>query len=222
LTLVANAQAGLQIYDTQGGDTITVGAASQTVDNEGTSCLLVKATAQNAAATVVGGNAGATLEVTTAGTFSLASGDSNLTVTLDAASVLTLNRMQLVTADATVGNSIVSIEAPGQTVLSGPSDTILDANLAGFTLTGTAASMNIDTIQGFNCNDIINVTDFLPAATSITVSTASGGTGLDMSCGDEEVRLTLAGFTDQGSFQINPNGSGGAFITYHENGARMA
>jgi hypothetical protein len=213
LTLVANAQPDLQIYDTQGGDTIAVGAASQTIDNSGGSGLRVEATAADACATVIGGEAGATLEVTTPGTVTLAAGDSNLTVKLDAAAVLILNNMQFITADASVGNSVVTTEAAGQTVLSGISDTILDANSAGFTLTGAASNMNLDVIQNFNANDIIDITDFLPSATSVTASNVSGGVSLTLSSGGEQARMILAGFTDHGLFQVNSNGDGGSLIT---------
>jgi hypothetical protein len=184
------------------------------VTNSGTESLLVEATAANAGATVIGGTAGATLEVTKSGTVTLASGDDNLTVKLDAASTLVLNRMEFIVADASVGNSAVTTQAAGQIVLAGTSDTVNDVNETGFTLTGTATNMDSNTIINFNALDVIDITNFYPCSSSISESISPSGTDLNISCGGEQTHLNLAGFSGRGSFIVSSDHTGGSLITY--------
>ena len=90
----ANTTAGLQISGSStGGDTITLGAATQSVIAGGAN-ETIKATAANAGASISGLGANSTLQITTGGTIALNAATDVTTVKLSAASTLTLNGMR--------------------------------------------------------------------------------------------------------------------------------
>ncbi len=98
-TFTANTTAGLKISGSStGGDTITLGAPTQSVIAGGAN-ETIKATAANAGASISGLGANSTLQITNGGTIALNATTDVTTVKLSAASNLTLNGMQFITAD---------------------------------------------------------------------------------------------------------------------------
>ena len=95
-TFTANTTAGLKISGSStGGDTITLGAATQSVIAGGAN-ETIKATAANAGASISGLGANSTLQITNGGTVALNAATDVSTVKLSAASNLTLNGMQFI------------------------------------------------------------------------------------------------------------------------------
>ena len=104
----ANTTAGLQISGSStGGDTITLGAPTQSVIAGGAN-ETIKATAANAGASISGLGANSTLDITTGGTIALNATTDVNTVKLSAASTLTLNTMQFITADGSSGDDTIT------------------------------------------------------------------------------------------------------------------
>ena len=104
----ANTTAGLQISGSStGGDTITLGAPTQSVIAGGPN-ETIKATAANAGAAISGLGANSTLDITNGGTITLNAATDVSTVKLSAASNLTLNGMQFITATGSSGADTIT------------------------------------------------------------------------------------------------------------------
>ena len=115
----ANSTAGLQISGSSaGGDTITLGAPTQSVVAGGPN-ETVKASAANAGASVSGLGANSTLDITTGGTITLNANTDVTTVKLTSASTLMLNGMQFITADGSTGADTIQAGAIDQTLTGG-------------------------------------------------------------------------------------------------------
>ncbi|MGB9153392.1 MAG: choice-of-anchor D domain-containing protein [Alphaproteobacteria bacterium] len=100
----ANNTANLVINGTSNADTITVGAASQTVNGEGGNDRII-ASAANAGVLVNGGTGINTLEITGGGTAVMNAKDANINIVqLDAATNLTLNSESSLTVNGSTGN----------------------------------------------------------------------------------------------------------------------
>ncbi|HEY1935546.1 MAG TPA: VWD domain-containing protein [Acetobacteraceae bacterium] len=211
----ANNQTGLTIFASTDNDTITVGDASQTVvDTGGT--LQVLATATHAGVAVLGGTGSSTLEITTGGTFALNSGDSNVTVRLDAASTLTLNHMQFIHAVGSGGNATIYAGAANQ-VLSGGgglNDTLDDVGHYGVTFQDTVANFANDTLADFTKLDSIDVTNLNSAlASAIFSGTSASGMLNVMSNGSAVVSIKLSG-TISGTIHTMTDNHSGTLITF--------
>ena len=144
----ANNTAGLQISGSStGGDTITLGAATQSVVAGGVN-ETIKATAANAGASISGLGINSTLQITTGGTITLNAATNVNTVKLSAASMLTLNRMQFITAVGSTGADTIKAGAINQTLTGGAGADTLIGFSGGFDIfKDTAANLNGDTIR---------------------------------------------------------------------------
>ena len=125
-TFTANTTAGLEISGSStGGDTITLGAPTQSVIAGGPN-ETIKATAANAGASISGLGANSTLDVTTGGTIALNAATDVGTVKLSAASNLTLNGMQFITAIGSGGADTIQAGGIDQTLTGGAgADTLI-------------------------------------------------------------------------------------------------
>ncbi len=206
----ANSQAGLTITSSEGEDTITVGAASQTVTT-GPDEVLVRATAANAGAAILPGTGTTSLEVTTGGTITLNPLDTHLTVQLDAPSMLNLSGLGFITAIGSAGADTIVAGGTNQTLTGGGGDDTL-VGYAGFgtTFGDTASNLNGSTIKNFGGNDAIDFNDMLPG--SAVLGFAAGL--LTVSGGGSTSAIALPGDFTAANFHLGADLHGGTMVTY--------
>ena len=211
----ANATAGLTVFAGSGNDTVTVGAASQTVFGS-TGALTVLATAAEAGARIVTGSGGATLEITNSGTATLNGGDTNLTVKLDASTNLNLGGPGFITANgAAAGHDTITAGGANQTLVStGGNDTLIGSSKFGDTFLGTSAGLAGDVIKGFGGSDAIDITDIIAGSVHpLAFNPATGG--LTVTDGTHSVSLTISGGYTAASFATPvSDGHGGTLIKF--------
>jgi serralysin len=215
-TFTANATAGLGIEGSAaGGDTIVLGAASQSVTGGGTN-EHIKATAANAGAAISGLGANSTLEITTGGAVTLNSATDVATVKLDAASMLMLNAMQFITAIGSTGNDTIQAGAANQTLSGGiGSDMLIGYSGGGDLFSDTAAGLNGDLLKSFLPSDTIDITNLARIGASLTAVTSGGNTKVTVVSGTAKSVFTIAGTWSQSGFQLHQDTTGtGTFITH--------
>jgi len=219
-TFTSNGTANLQIAgSTAGGDTITLGSASQKVVSGGVN-EHVRATAVNAGAQVSGLGVGSELEITTGGSVTLnsATGGSAgdpLLVKLDAATNLTLSPMQFIDAIGSNGNDTITAGAKYQTLTGGAGTDILTGYAGGYdTFQDTAAGLNGDTIRNFLASDQIDITNLIPGTAVLTATASGANTALTVVSGATRTSFLMAGSLTQSSFAITADGAGGTLITH--------
>ena len=168
-------QHGITVYSSGGNDTISLGDASQIAVAANTGTLLVKESATNAGATIIGhGVSSTTLEITSSGTATLSADTNQLTVKLDQAGLLITNSAKFILVDASIGGTAVVANGQGQTVFAGASDNITDASKLGITLIGNSGQLQGDVFNNFNSHDIIDVTNFDLAHSYISATIKNG------------------------------------------------
>jgi serralysin len=216
-TFTANTTAGLQISGSStGGDTITLGAPTQSVIAGGPN-ETIKATAADAGAAISGLGANSTLQITSGGTITLNAATDVKTVTLSAASTLLLNNKMSFVAVGSNGNDKITAGGTGQTLTGGAGTDTLTGYSGGFDIfKDTAAHLNGDTIAGFVASDTIDLTNLTFAGATVTavpngantkVTVASGGT--------KSVFMIAAGpWSATGSFHLATDGAAGTFLTH--------
>jgi hypothetical protein len=215
-TFTANTTAGLQISGSStGGDTITLGALTQSVIAGGPN-ETIKVTAANAGASISGLGANSTLDVTTGGTIALNATTDVSTVKLSAASNLTLNGMKFITAIGSAGADTIQAGATYQTLTGGAGADTLIGFSGGFdTFKDTAANLNGDTIQGFVASDTIDLTNLAYAATDKVTTVPSGAnTKVTVTAGTTKSTFTLAGSWSASGFNLATDGATGTFLTH--------
>ncbi len=210
----ANGIADLSISGSTSSDTITVGAPSQIV-SAGSGDDRILTSAANAGARIDGGTGANTLEITTGGTVTLNPMTRNVTVVLDAATNLTLNGMQFLTAIGSGGQDVIRAGGNDQ-VLSGRagSDT-LDGRGFAVTFRDISAALSGDTIIGLLGSHGIDATD-LDASTTHASWLQGAGQGL-LSLTDAHghgAAITLVGTFAANHFHTHPDGVAGTTITY--------
>ncbi|WP_428485128.1 cellulase family glycosylhydrolase [Rhodopila sp.] len=213
-SFVASTTAGLAIHASTGNDSITVGAASQTVFGSSGS-LTIKATATTAGAAIHTGSGGATLQLTTGGAATLNAADTNLTVTLAAATNLNLGALSFITAIGTAaGGSSITAGGARQTLEStGGKDTLTGSSSFGDTFLGTAAGLAGDTIANFGGSDVIDITDLAAATLKPLVFNASTD-ALTVADGTHGVTLTMSGNYTLASFTATSDGHTGVLLKF--------
>ena len=215
-TFTANTTAGLEISGSStGGDTITLGAPTQSVIAGGPN-ETIKATAANAGASISGLGANSTLDVTTGGTIALNAATDVGTVKLSAASNLTLNGMQFITAIGSGGADTIQAGGIDQTLTGGAGADTLIGFSGGFdTFKDTAANLNGDTIQNFVTSDTIDLTNLAYATTDkVTTAVSGANTKVTVTAGTTKSTFTLAGSFTSSGFQLSSDGATGAFLKY--------
>ena len=212
----ANSTAGLQISGSSaGGDTITLGAPTQSVVAGGPN-ETVNASAANAVASVSGLGANSTLDITSGGTITLNANTDVTTVKLSAASMLMLNGMQFIMADGSTGADTIQAGAINQTLTGGGGADTLIGFSGGFDIfKDTAAHLNGVTIENFVTSDKIDFTNLTYAATD-TVTTAKSGanTKVTVTAGATKSTFTLDGAWSSAGFVLAPDGATGTFLTH--------
>jgi autotransporter passenger strand-loop-strand repeat protein len=229
LTVAAGGSGSILIYgatDTDvynlgaGSDTVVLGAATEAV-NAGGGTALVQGTAAFAHALINGGTVGSpgttTLELTTGGTATLNSGDTNLIVKLDAATNLGLGTASFITAEgAAKGGDTLTAGAANQTLESlGGKDTLVGFTGFGDTFLGTAAGFTGDIIKNFGGSDGIDFSDLLFATLKPLAYAGNTTAGkLTVTDGTHSGSVTLDGSYTTASFTPISDGHGGTLIQF--------
>ena len=212
----SNTTAGLKISGSStGGDTITLGAPTQSVIAGGPN-ETITATAANAEASISGLGANSTLDITAGGTTALSATTDVSTVKLSTASMLTLNQMQFITAIGSSGNDKITAGGIDQTLTGGAGTDTLTGYAGGFDIfKDTAANLNGDTIQGFVASDTIDFTNLAYAGTDkVTTATSGANTKVTVTAGTTKSTFTLAGSWSASGFHLASAGATGTFLTH--------
>jgi hypothetical protein len=200
-----------------GVEDVVLGSATETVTASATGTAFIQGLSSQAGSLIVGSSQASTsLEITdTGGTAVLNAADSNLTVKLDGATNLMLNKMQFITADGSVGGSTITALATNQTLLGGAGDTLIGSTAYGDFFEGSSALLNQDIIQNFGGSDQIDLTDILASkVTGLNWIAGNGGGILSLTDGTHSVALNLLGAYTASSFAFKTDGAIGTLITY--------
>ncbi len=210
----ANTIAGLLIRASSGNDTITVGHATQRVLATGGNTV-VRATAALGGVAVEGGTGDSRLEITNGGTVTLAETTNHVTVKLNAASMLNLNKMAFITAVGSTGADTIQAGTAGQVVTGGAgADTLVSATGFGTVFRDDSAGLTGDTIKGFGGADSITITDLIGGSALLGyVGTSTNGT-LSVTDGVHAASIKMVGNFALGLFHLADDGHGGSRITY--------
>ena len=211
----ANATAGMAIAGSAaGGDTITIGAASQSVVSGGAN-EHIRVTAANAGAAIGGVGAGSTLEITTGGTATLADSTSIGTIKLDGATNLMLSKMSFLTAVGSSAADSITAGATGQTLTGGGGADTLTGFSGGFDIfKDTASGLNGDLIRGFVATDSIDVSNLAFAGAALKVAVSGGNTLLTLTSGSTKSAFTMAGSWSAAGFHLATDNAGGTLLTH--------
>ncbi|MGA9014050.1 MAG: hypothetical protein WB509_16275 [Acetobacteraceae bacterium] len=214
----ANTTASLKISGSStGGDTITLGAPTQSVIVGGPN-ETIKATAANAGASISDLGANSTLQITNGGTLALNALTDVTTVKLSAASNLTLNQMSFITAIGSAGADTIKAGTSNQTLTGGAgADTLVGFAGGGDTFKDTAANLNNDTIQNFVVSDTIDLTNlaFVAGATTLTTAVnAAGNTKVTVVSGATKSAFTLTGSFTSSVLHLASDGAVGTYLTH--------
>jgi hypothetical protein len=211
--VTANSMTGLVITGSGAADTITLGDKSQSVNANG-GAVHVLATARQGSAQITGA-AGAVFEITTPGTITLNKMDSNLTVQLDKAGTLTLNKATFINAIVEASGSTLTAADTSQTLSSAAGgDSLIGYAKFGDTFSGSSAGLNTDTITNFGGNDVIDVNDLIFGSLKDSYSgNATQGT-LTLSDGTHNLAITMVGSYTLSSFHFGTDGHSGTDITF--------
>jgi hypothetical protein len=216
----ANNTANLAINGSKNSDTITVGAASQTVNAKSGNDRIL-ATSANAGALINGGNGVSTLEITTGGMANMNANDKNLaTVQLDAATNLTMNAQSNLTALGSSGSDTIIANGKNQTLTgNGGKDSLIGSTLGSDTFLDTANHLNGSSITNFAAKgSILDITDLKLVTGSTHFSfkeDASNTFGtLTVTDGTHNAAIQLFGQFMAAGFGVASDGKGGSSFTY--------
>ncbi len=214
---VANTTAGLQILGSStGGDTITLGAPTQSVVAGGPN-ETVKASVANAGALVSGLGANSMLEITTGGTIALNAATAVTTVKIDAASMLSLSGMSFIRAIGSSGGDTIKAGAKNQTLTGGGgADTLIGFAGGNDTFSDTASGLNGDTITNFLTSDVIDITNlaFIGGTTKLSTAASGANTKVTVTAGSTKSVFTMAGSWSASGFTLASDGAGGTLLTH--------
>jgi hypothetical protein len=195
-----------------GTDTVTVGAATESVVG-GSGVDTIDVTPTTIGATINGGtNAGTMLVLTAGGTATMGSNITSLhTVQLTAASTFTANALSGLTIKGSTGADTITAGGTGQILVGGAGiDTLIGATAGSDTFRDIGANLNGDTIRNFAApGDVIDITDL--SATGATAS-FSGGV-LTVSNGATHVAMNLTGTFATSDFHLASDGHSGVNVT---------
>ena len=211
----ADATAGLKISGSSvGGDTITLGASTQSVIAGGPN-ETIRATAANAGDAISGLGANSTLQITSGGTVALNAATDVATVKLSAASMLTLNQMSFITAIGSGGNDTIHAGATNQTLTGAAgTDTLIGFSGGSDIFKDTAAHLNGDTIQGFVASDTIDLTNIAFAGATVTAVAGGANTKVTVASGLTRSVFTLTGSWAPAGFHLASDGVAGTILTH--------
>ena len=161
--------------------------------------------------------AGGTMTIGGGGSAILNAADTGLSVTLTAATNLTLSRMSAIAAIGSSGADTITALSSGQTLTGGlGADMLAGAAATGDVFRDHGAGLNGDTITGFAGTDTIDVTDFAPDAGLTLRYTQQGDAGkLIVSEGSASTTITLQGQFTAASFTTASDLHGGVLIGLH-------
>ena len=215
----ANSTAGLQISGSStGGDTITLGAPTQSVIAGGAN-ETIKATAANAGASISGLGANSTLDITTGGTITLNATTDVNTVQAERGEHADAEQDVVHHAVGSSGNDRITAGGIDQTLTGGAGTDTLIGYSGGFDIfKDTAAHLNGDTIAGFVASDTIDLTNLAPAGATLTTATTTTTAGVNtkftvVSGGTKSV-FTVGGSWTSSGFVLATDGTGGTLLTH--------
>ncbi len=176
----ANATPNMVIHAGADNATITVGNSSQTVFGS-TGSLEVLATAALAGVTVHGGTGSNLLEITNGGSIALNTGDSKVTVELEAATTLALTTNASVAIDGVAGNDVfmatANVMRAGEQITGGGTDNTLVLQGGGsFNLALPTTLSNIQVVDATEGQGSAKPTITLRGGTDLTLNLASAAT----------------------------------------------
>ena len=204
----ANSTAGLQISGSStGGDTITLGAATQSVIGGGPN-ETVNTSSVNAGASVSGLGANSTLDITGGGTITLNTNTDVNTVKLTAASTLMLNGMAFITADGSTAKDSIQAGGIDQTLTGGGgADTLIGFSGGSDIFKDTAAHLNGILISDFVNTDTIDLTNMAFNNTEMVTAAASGAnTSVTVTLGGTKSTFKIAGSWSSAGFGLASDG----------------
>jgi hypothetical protein len=202
------------LYLSTGNDTVVLGGSKNSVIAGGGTAM-VQATAAVANASVVGTTSGSTvLQITNGGTVTLNAADTDLTVQLDAATRLILNKMSFITVNGGNGGDNIAAGAANQTLIGGAADLLTGYSGGGDSFVGASAALNGDTLGNWTRGDVIDLTDMSASATLSYAGNSKNGK-LTVSDGVHKAIISFSGSFSAASF-ASPvsDGHGGALIGF--------
>ena len=214
-TFTANNTANLVIDGGSGADTIILDAATQSV-LAGGGATFIEASMKDAGAAITANSIGSvSLDLTTSGTGTLNTGDTDLFVTLGASSNLLLSKMGFVTVDGAAGKDKLTAMAANQTLIGGASDTLIGYAGFGDMFKGTAAELNGDTISLFGGTDLVDLTNVKSSLVSALHWTRSSKGGkLSISDGTHSAVIDFSGTYSASDFTFASDGALGTYIKF--------
>ena len=194
-----------------------VGAGTETVD-AGTGTDTIDETAAFAAAKIVGNSqATTTLDLTTAGTATLSSTDTNLTVNLTAGTnAITLGTLGFITVDGGAsGTETITAKAANQTLVSdGATDKLVGYTGDGDIFSGTYANLSHDTITNFAGTDLIDITNLAYSPTGSTWGYSTTTDQLTVSNGSGSAVIKFVGSYTTASFTLSADAGSGTYVHF--------
>jgi hypothetical protein len=195
---------------------VVLGSAKNSVVAGGGSALITANTAAAGAASIVGTTTGSTtLDISAAGTVTLNTADTYLTVNLAASSRLTMGKLGFITTNGAAGKDTIIAGAANQTLIGGAADVLTGYTGGTDSFVGTAAGLNGDTIGNWTTGDVLDITNMANATLGkfasgkLTVTNGSVTDTLTVK-GVTGTTHTLNNFTVIGS-----DGNGGTLIGWH-------
>jgi Ca2+-binding RTX toxin-like protein len=136
-------------------------------------------------------------------------------VKLSAASNLTLNGMQFITAAGSAGADTIKAGAIDQTLTGGAgADTLIGFSGGLDTFKDTAANLNNDTIQNFVTSDTIDLTNLAFGGATVTAAASGLNTKVTVVSGATKSVFTLAGTWSSSGFHLASDTATGTFLTH--------
>ena len=196
-----------------GRDTVVLAGTGEVVTALAGGHALVQATAALAGARVNGAATGTTtLEITDGGTATMNINTAHVTVTLDAATTLTMSKAAFVTALGSTGADVITAGAAGQVLTGGAgADTLTGFSGFGDTFNDSSAGLNGDLIKLFGGSDQIDLTD--TAFSSLQPLAFLGGV-LSVANGTHTSKINFAGSYALANFHAATDNHTGTLISF--------
>ncbi|MEA2741661.1 MAG: large repetitive protein, partial [Acetobacteraceae bacterium] len=141
---------------------------------------------------------------------------TGVTVQLDTATNLTLNKMGFITAVGSVGADTISAQAVNQTLTgAGGTDTLVGFSGFGTTFKDSSSGLNGDQVKLFGGSDVIDLTDLLSAAAKpLTYKGTTVSGVLAVGDGIHTANITFIGSYSVSDFRLSGDGAAGSLISF--------
>jgi hypothetical protein len=216
----------IDLQNTQGADSVTMGAGESVLGGAGSDTILVSAS--TITDTINGGTGSAELyfigggavalgsNVTNIATLYLAKATTAYNVTANSIAGLTVQDASIATSDTLTAGGV------GQTLAGGGAGKLTMVGAVDTTFKDSAAALNGDTIRNLLAGDQIDITGlgFVasgPGATHLGFGGSGGNTTVTVTLGGiSKTSFTVAGSPDQSGFTLGADAAGtGTLIRYN-------